>query len=105
MRALLSFATVVILPSLILATSPATCPSTENSYQEEKLFFLYRTFCNKLSTQSFTPQLSFTGSATDPWVSFGFEPAGQACSEDICAKDYGDLISTCKSLFMFNPDM
>ncbi|EPE32540.1 hypothetical protein GLAREA_07674 [Glarea lozoyensis ATCC 20868] len=94
MRALLPLS---ILPSLVLAVTPPSCPATAASYQEEKLFFLYRTFCHKLSAQSFASQLSFTGSATDPWVSLGFEPvAGGSCSEDVCAGDFGTLVDSCK---------
>jgi hypothetical protein len=100
----LSYATLTILP-LIHATSPPTCPPSSNGYQAEKLFFLYKTFCNKLSTQSFsTSQLSFTGSATDPWISLGHEPLeGErgACSEESCGSDYSSLLTICKS---FNTD-
>lgn len=97
MLSLLRVAVAASLLAQTLAISAPTCPDSANGYQVEKVFFLYKTFCNKLASTSFESRESFTGSATDPWISFGYEKSGSSsgCDEASCNSDYGSLLDAC----------
>ncbi|CAG8955997.1 hypothetical protein HYFRA_00008853 [Hymenoscyphus fraxineus] len=91
------FPLTLLFAAQALATSAPTCPDSKNGYQVEKAFFLYRTFCHGLASKGFESQVAFTGSDTDPWISFGYEKASDAtgCDENSCARDYESLVAAC----------